>query len=135
MDESFGRYVSAEWEEASERAARGERTNKPQRILELVARFSHRPQVTEQADISYQLLYSVAGTVDAGAEVSLMYVAVFKTDAYRERYGEKNYTDYLRFMEHTGATPIPSAEPNVIAYRLHVGDRELVAIHEYFDWR
>ena len=135
VDESFGQSVAYEWQEAAEREASGQRTNKPARIRELLARFTEGPGITEESEVRYQLLYGTAGTVDAGADVSVFYVAVFVTDAYRPAYGEKNYQDYLQFIEAAGGSPASSDSAKASVHELTLSGRDLVAIYEYFDIR
>ena len=104
VDEPFGRYVSEEWRDAIRVRNRGKRTRKPQRIEELCARFDGAG-INVDACIRYQLLYGTAGTVCAGADVSVFYVAVFQTDDYDKEIGRLNQRDYLRFMEQAGGKP------------------------------
>ena len=134
VDETFGKYVGDEWREANELLERGENTNKPQRIQELCARFGGAPRITEDSsEIRYQLLYGVAGTIDAGADASVLYVAVFRTDAYDASIGEANRRDYLRFIECAGGEPIGSGGGGASAHLLTLSDKRLVSIYEYFD--
>ncbi len=135
VDETFNEYVRDAWQKANEVVERGRNSNKPQRIRELCARFKGGPGISVDSDISYQLLYGTAGTVDAGADVSVFYVAVFITDAYDASTGEANHQDYLRFIERAGGEPISVGEREVSAHRLILGKRELVSIYEYFDMR
>ena len=131
VDEPFGRYVSEEWRDAIRVRNRGKRTRKPQRIEELCARFDG-PGINVDACIRYQLLYGTAGTVCAGADVSVFYVAVFQTDDYDEEIGRANRRDYLRFMEQAGGKPAEDNGVGASSYRLKVGRRPLVSIYEQF---
>ncbi len=133
VDESFGNYyVSKEWARANKRKTDGKRTKKPERIQELCARFG--PSITEKSDdIPYQLLYSVAGTVDEIADLSVFYVAVFRTYAYDAGEGKKNHEDYRRFVDCAGGEPIPTDDDGVEVHVLEVGGKRLHAIHEYFN--
>ena len=133
VDEPFNEYVSDAWREASRERNRGTVTRKPERIRELCARFSDGPGITENSAIRYQLLYGAAGTVDAGADVSVFYVAVFLTDDYDSAIGEANHRDYLRFVECAGGEPIGTDGNRASWRRLTVGHRSLVSIYEYFD--
>ena len=97
------------------------------------------------SDISYQLLYGTAGTVDAGADVSVFYVAVFQTDAYDASVGAANHQDYLRFIERAGGESIPAGETGASPHMLTLHmltlhdktprERRLVSIYEHFDMR
>ena len=134
VDETFGEYVGDEWREANKLLERGENTNKPQRIQELCARFGGAPRITEDSsEIRYQLLYGVAGTVDAGADASVLYVAVFRTDAYDASIAEENRRDYLRFIECAGGEPIGPGGAGASAHLLTLSSKRLVSIYEYFD--
>ena len=135
MNETFNEYVGDAWREANQKRDRGISTRKPERIRELCARFNGSLGISVDSDISYQLLYGTAGTVDAGADVSVFYVAVFQTDAYDPSIGEANHQDYLRFIERAGGEPIRVDEKGASAHLLTLGDRELVSIYEYFDMR
>ena len=132
VNETFGKSVGNEWREANKQ--RGANTNLPQRIKELCARFNDAPRITEDSpDIKYQLLYGAAGTVAAGADVSVFYVAVFRSDAYDPSVGEENHQDYLRFVECAGGEPIGPDGRGASAHLVMLGDKELVSIYEYFD--
>ena len=132
VDESFGKYVSDEWQEAEELMARGERTRKPQRIRELCARFHGGPEVPTNPDIRYQLLHGTAGTVCVEADISVFYVAVFVTDDYDRSIGESNYRDYRQFIEWAGGKPIGDGGVGASFHQLTVGDRPLISIYEHF---
>ena len=131
VDEPFGRYVSEEWRDAIRVRSRGKRTRKPQRIEELCARFDGSG-INVDACIRYQLLYGTAGTVCAGADVSVFYVAVFQTDDYDKEIGRLNQRDYLRFMEQAGGKPAEDDGVEASSHRLTVGRRPLVSIYEHF---
>ena len=133
VDERFNEYIGDAWREANQERDRGKGTHKPERIQELCTRFRNGPGITENSEIRYQLLYGAAGTVDAGADVSVFYVAVFMTDDYDPAVGEANYRDYLRFVECAGGEPIGTDEIGASSHRLTVGHRPLVSIYEYFD--
>ena len=134
VDEPFGDFVSDRWAEAGRMRNRGTSTRLPERIRELCARFG--PGVTEASrDVRYQLLHGAAGTVDAGADLSVFYVIVFRTGAYDAEAGKRNHEDYRRFVERAGGEPVrmgddDSAEAHVLA----VGGKRLHAVHEYFNF-
>ena len=135
VDEPFGNYyVSKEWARANKIKNDGKRTGKLERIRDLCARFG--PRITEKSDdIRYQLLYSVAGTVDAGKDRSVFYVAVFRTYAYDAEEGKNNHEDYRRFVERAGGEPIQTDDDGAEAeaHVLMVGGKQLHAIYEYFN--
>ena len=131
VDEPFGRYVSEEWRDAIRVRNRGKRTRKPQRIEELCARFGG-PEISVDACIRYQLLYGTAGTVCAGEDVSVFYVAVFQTDDYDKDIGKSNLRDYRQFIEQAGGKPTKDDDAGASSHLLTVGGRSLVSIYEHF---
>ena len=129
VDEPFGDFVSEAWAAADKERKRGN-TRKPERIRKLCARFG--PGITEESrDVRYQLLHGVAGTVDAGADLSVFYVIVFRTGLYDAEKGKKNHEDYRRFVERAGGERIRTGDDGVEAHVLTVGGKKLHAIHEY----
>lgn len=134
VDETFGEYVGEEWRKANDRLRRGVNTRKPCRIRELCQRFGGAPGITEDSsDIRYQLLHAVAGTIDAGADASVFYIAVFRNRDYDASIGEANRRDYLRFIECAGGEPVGAGGGQASAHLLTLDDRGLVSIYEYFD--
>ena len=134
VDEPFGDYVGTEWSEAKTKLDSGENTNKPQRIEGLCARFINAPRITKHSsEIRYQLLHSVAGTIDVEEDTSVLYVAVFRTDDYDASEGEVNRQDYLRFIECAGGKPIGPDGGWSSAHLLMLGNKRFVSIYEYFD--
>ena len=132
VDEPFGRYVSEEWRDANKKRNREENTNMPERITELCARFDGGPGINVDACIRYQLLYGTAGTVCAGADVSVFYVAVFHTDDYDKEIGRLNQRDYRKFIKQAGGEPMKDDDAGVSSHRLTVGGKSLVSIYEHF---
>lgn len=84
-------------------------------------------------DIRYQLLYATAGTLAANADISIMYIAVFKTPLYDESIGAENYRDYVRFVNKAGAQPIKLDDNGVLAHEVTLGGKSLICLHEYFE--
>ena len=76
-----------------------------------------------------------AGTVSAGTECSVFYVAVFVTDAYSHAKGETNYNDYLAFVRQVGGVVIPNGGDGATSHALRLADKRLITIYEYFDGR
>ena len=135
VDEPFDKYIGDALQESHKTIESGGKSNKPQRIRELCARFNDGPGITEDSCIRYQLIYGAAGTVDAGADVSVFCVAVFLTDDYDASTGETNHQDYLRFIERAGGEPIKCGGTGASAHRLTLGGKSLVTIYERFDMR
>ena len=132
VDESFGRYVSDEWQEAKELVRHGKPTFRPQRIRGLCAKFHGGPGIPTDPNIRYQLLYGTAGTTCVGKEISVFYVAVFLTDDYDHSIGESNRRDYRQFIEWAGGRPIGDDGLGASFHQLTVGDRPLISIYEHF---
>ena len=135
VDEPFGEYVNEASQNAKREIEQGVRTNKLRRIRELCARFKHGPGITEDSNVRYQLVHGTAGTVDAGAEVSVFFVAVFITDAYDASIGEENLQDYLRFMERAGGESIETDREAASSYLLTLSGKRLACIYQYYDVR
>ena len=111
VDESFGNYVSVEWR-------RADTPSKRNRISQLCDRFQDGPGISPTDEIRYQLMHGAAGTVEAGADVSVLYIAVFVTDDYDEAKGIANFQDYRTFLNRAGARPrtrprTATARPNL----------------------
>ena len=134
VDETFGDYVGSELRKAEQRLESGNKTKMPERIRGLCARFSDAPRITrDSCKVRYQLLHGVAGTLDAGAEVSVFYVAVFRTRAYDDSVGDENRREYLRFIECAEGQGIGAGKGSASAHLLSIGGKRLFSIHEYFD--
>ena len=137
VDESFGPYVADEWRKAQRIVQRGRRTRLPDRISELCDRFQDGPGISPTDEIRYQLMHGAAGTVEAGADVSVLYIAVFVTDDYDPAKGEANFQDYQTFLNRAGATlnPNPNRDHAYESHTLNLSGRRLTTIYEYFDLR
>lgn len=134
VDESFGPTVHDSYLQSKANQITGTSTNAPERIEQLLALHFHKPD-TAMFDVRYQLLYATAGTLAAGADISVLYVVVFKTPLYDESIGADNYRDYIHFVNKVGGAPVTLAEKSAIAYTLDLDGRELTCVHEYFDLR
>ncbi|MCG8371487.1 MAG: hypothetical protein MJA32_13380 [Proteobacteria bacterium] len=78
VDESFGPTVRDAYLQSKASQIIGTSTNAPERIEQLLALHFSEPD-RSMFDVRYQLLYATAGTVAAGADISVLYVVVFKT--------------------------------------------------------
>ncbi|WP_163341008.1 hypothetical protein [Desulfopila sp. IMCC35008] len=81
VDETFGPTVQDYYLAAKAKQITGSSTNAPQRVEKLLSMHFTKPKVS-MFDIRYQLLYTTAGTLAAGADVSALYVAVFISKLY-----------------------------------------------------
>ena len=136
VDESFGPYVADEWRKAQRIVQQGRRTRLPDRISELCDRFQDGPGISPTDEIRYQLMHGAAGTVEAGADVSVLYIAVFVTDDYDDAKGEANFQDYRTFLNRAGASANPTANGGAPeSHTLNLSGKALTTIYEYFDLR
>jgi len=121
VGEEFGERIKAKFKRSSPTAK--------QRIKKLWERHALKPKI-EESDIRYQLLYSTAGTVDAGADISVFLVMVFQTRCYCEKKGERNYLDYLHFMRETGAQRQDSSNETFDVHNLNLNGRPLICVYQ-----
>lgn len=134
FDEPFGDSVKEVYDRAIAQRAEGGVSNTPERIDELLGRqFSTRPSPDTLSKMSDQLLSAVAGTLEVGSAMSVLYVIVFRTPSYDSRIGDKNDREFLAFMELTGASDQGWGEPGR-AYKMTVGGKDLYCIYEHFDY-
>ena len=132
VDETFGASVRDNYLKMKAKQITGTSTNAPERIEKLLAMHFRDPDPS-MFDIRYQLLYATAGTLAAGADISVLFVAVFKTGLYNERSGLENYRDYIHFMGKVGATPFNLSSKEVQGHELVLQGNRLVCLHEYFE--
>ncbi|MCK5326867.1 MAG: hypothetical protein KAJ57_12685 [Woeseiaceae bacterium] len=131
VDEPFGATVHDSYLQAKANQITGKSTNAPERIEKLLALHFAEPD-TSMFDIRYQLLYATAGTLAAEADISVLYVVVFKTPLYDESIGANNYRDYIHFVNKVGGKPVALGDKGAVAHQLELGGRELLCLHEYF---
>ena len=134
VDESFGMTVHDSYLQSKAKQITGTSTNAPERIEQLLGLHFSKPDPS-MFDVRYQLLYATAGTLATGADISVLYVVVFKTPLYDESIGADNYRDYIHFVNKVGGTPATQAGKSIVAHTLDLDGRELLCVHEYFDLR
>jgi hypothetical protein len=134
VDESFGPTVHDSYLQSKANQITGISTNAPERIEQLLKLHFSKPDPS-MFDVRYQLLYATAGTLAAEADISVLYVVVFKTPLYNESIGADNYRDYIHFVNKVGGSPVMLAEKSAAAHALELDGRDLLCIHEYFDLR
>jgi hypothetical protein len=132
VDETFGATVHDAYLQAKAKQITGKSTNAPLRIEQLLALHFAEPDPS-MFDVRYQLLYATAGTLAANADISVMYVVVFKTPLYDESIGANNYRDYIHFVNKVGGMPVSLTEKGVVAHTLNLDGRALLCLHEYFE--
>ena len=137
VDEPFGATVCKTYQYAVRKRERGERTNAPERVKEMLSRYfadTDEPCESRFADVGYQLLTSTAGTVATQKDVSIFYVAVFKTRLYDEEKGKENYRDYENFITQVGGKLLMKGDDGTLAHEITLDGRRLICIHRYFDF-
>jgi hypothetical protein len=132
VNESFGQLVREVYLTAKARQIAGESTKAPERIESLLRLHFTTPDPAV-FEVRYQLLYATAGTLAECADVSVLFVAVFKTPTYNEPIGATNYRDYVTFLAAAGASPLKLPTRGAQAHRLTLGGRELLCIYEQFE--
>lgn len=132
VDEPFGALVREAYLGAKARQIAGESTNAPERIEQLLKLHFREPDPS-MFEVRYQLLYATAGTLAVSADISVLYVIVFKTPAYSETIAAENYWDYAQFMTKTRAAPVKLPNKEATAHRLVIGGKELLCLYEYFE--
>jgi hypothetical protein len=119
VDESFGPTVLDAYLDAKVKQLSGKPTNAPQRIEDLLSMHFPKPDKT-MFDIRYQLLYATAGTIAAGADISILFVIVFDTNLYDESIGAQNYRDYIQFMSKVGAMGLKLSSKDAQSHELEL---------------
>jgi len=131
VDESFGPRVQEVYLKAKARQITGESTKAPERIEGLLARHFVTPD-PGMFDVRYQLLYGTAGTLAVGADVSVFYIAVFRTPLYDESIAAANFQDYENFIRRIEASPIQLSDDAAMAHEARIDGERLVCVHEVF---
>lgn len=132
VDEPFGALAREAYLGAKARQIAGESTNAPERIEQLL-KFHFQAPDPSMFEVRYQLLYATAGTIAASADISVLYVVVFKTPLYSETIAAENYRDYAYFMSKAGATPLKLPSKEATAHMLRLNGKDLVCLYEYFE--
>ncbi len=138
VDESFGsETVCEKYQEAIETLNSNPRSKAADRVRGLLSRYfadTDEPCESRFADVGYQLLTSTAGTVATQKDVSIFYVAVFKTRLYDEEKGKENYRDYENFITQVGGKLLMKGDDGTLAHEITLDGRRLICIHRYFDF-
>ena len=138
VDEPFGsETVCGRYRKAVETLKCSPRSKAAARVKELLARYftdADEPCESKFAGVGYQLLTATAGTVAVEADVSVFYVAVFRTLDYDEENGRKNQLDYDNFMSISGGECLIQGDTGFLAYQLTPDGRRLICFYEDFDF-
>jgi hypothetical protein len=131
VDEPFGALTREAYLGAKARQIAGESTNAPERIDQLLKLHFQAPDPS-MFEVRYQLLYATAGTLAAAADISVLYIIVFKTPLYSETVAAENYRDYACFMSKAGAAPLKLPSKEATAHTLQLNGKNLFCLYEYF---
>lgn len=131
VDEPFGALVREAYLSAKARQIAGKSSNAPERIEQLLKLHFHTPSPS-MFEVRYQLLYATAGTLAAGADISVLYIVVFKTPLFSEIVSAENYRVYVDFMSRVGAEPLKLPTKEATGHRLLLGGKNLICLHEHF---
>ncbi len=132
VDEPFGATVRDAYLTAKAKQIGGESTNAPERIEDLIRLHFPTPDLSS-FEVRYQLLYATAGTLAAGADVSVLFVVVFKTPLYSETLSAENYRDYVDFLGRVGAVPLKLPSKEAHGHKLILQGKELICLHEAYE--
>lgn len=119
VDEPFGsRSVAQQKKYVKGLIADGVKTKADKRLEELCGDFIPAINPEDHGKIRYQLLYYLAGSFRENAEIVFMPVFAYVSDKYDHKKGEKNYKDYVNFMELLGFEKVNGDVPGMkIAYK------------------
>ena len=137
VDEPFGSETVCErYSKAIEYLSSNPRSKAAARVRELVSLYlgdTDEPCESRFADVGYQLLTAAAGTVAQHKDVSVFYVAVFKTGEFDEGKGEENRLDYENFINLAGGERLMQDHEEFLAHEMTLNGRRLICIYEYFN--
>lgn len=134
VDEPFDRTVEERYMEGTKKLLNEKNSNLPERILNLLKRYY--PQIRkEHFKLRYQLLFSLAGTVDYEADIHIFMVLVFKSKSYNTKKGISNLKDYQVFMDSINALFLSTQENSYKAIvKNKVGvEKEVYSIYKIID--
>ena len=137
VDEPFGSETVCErWQKATKTLKSNPKSRAAARVGDLLSRYfadDDEPCQSRFADIGYQLLTATAATVAVKADVSVFYVAVFRTLDYDEENGRRNQSDYDNFMRVSCGKDMVQDDSGFLAHELTLNGRRLTCIYECFD--
>ena len=134
VDEPFDRTVEERYMEGIKKLLNEKNSNLPERILNLLKRYY--PQIRkEHFKLRYQLLFSLAGTVDYEADIHIFMVLVFKSKSYNTKKGISNLKDYQVFMDSINALFLSTQENSykaIVKNKAGV-EKEVYSIYKIID--
>lgn len=114
VDEPFGSKSVAQQKKYVEGLiADGVSTEAHNRLKELCSDFIPTINPKDYRKIRYQLLYYLAGSFRENAEIVFMPVFAYVSNKYDPKKGEKNYKDYVKFMELLGFEKVSGDVPGM----------------------
>lgn len=138
VDEPFGSETVCErYQKATETLKSNPRSRAAARVRELLSRYftdDDEPCESRFAGVGYQLLTATAGAVAVEADISVFYVAVFRTRDYDEESGRKNLLDYENLLRVGGGKGLVQYGNGLLAHELTLDGRPLICIYECFDF-
>ena len=136
VDEPFGSETVCErYNQAIEYLSSNPRSKAAARVKELLSLYlgdTDEPCEARFADVGYQLLTAAAGTVAQQKDVSVFYVAVFKSGEFDEEKGRENRLDYENFINLAGGERLMQHEVS-LSHEMTLNGRRLICIYEYFN--
>jgi len=128
VDEPFGAPAKDAYRAAKAKRLAGKKTNGPERIERLLALHFADP-VASMWDVRYQLLYATAGTLAAGADISVLYILVFETPLFDADVGNSNKRDYENFIKLAGGKDL-GRNGNARVHELVLDGKRLLCVYE-----
>jgi len=133
ISEPFGKYdVGNAFINAGRKQKSGNSTKATERIKDLISLHCDSPNLPI-FDVRYQLLCATAGTIAADADISILFVIVFKTSHYDKRSGAKNFDDYLQLVDVLKGKRLSARNKKFTAHELDVSAKKLICAYEYFE--
>lgn len=136
VDEPFDKDVCVKYREAVRESSRRPSSRRVDRVRDLLSDYfgeTADPCDSAFSDIRYQLLTATAGTVAVGADFSVFYVMVFRTDLYDEGKGQENRLDYERFIKAAGGVALTQGEGGFDTHEINVAGKRLICVYDYYD--
>lgn len=127
VDEQFREKISTAYLNGITEQLKGKNSNTPNRIEDLFK--LHFTNITNKIwNLRYQLLYATVGTLAAKADISILFIIVFKTNAYNAKKGRKNYKDYMRFIKLTDSKKINFVKDFEV-HEIIIGGKKLYSVY------
>lgn len=98
VNESFGQTIGQTYMNSVINQINGKNSNIPKRIPELL-KCTFTTINSEHLNLRYQLLYSLAGTINKNADIHIFMVLSFKPKIKDERKIDNNLQDFEKFMK------------------------------------